>query len=307
MQRIVILHTKELERRMIQCQYEIHISKNDTYSMTRPHFHEDVEIALCVEGEGIFFLGSDIFPLSRGQLFLIDSTVLHRSVANEEYRCIVFHISRAILRELSSPQSNFIARSGKSGLIASLKSEETAELERLFYRLMEDFGEEFGADIRRTALVLSFLASCFSYSDRAENQRALENHSLVRVMPVLDYIQEHLSENLTTQSIADNFYMNKYHLCHLFKEGTGFSMMDYVINCRILKARSLLREGMPVQEAGEQAGFRSNEHFIRTFKKLTGLPPKKYAMKYKESDLKMKQEIVVVEARDGRRIESLKV
>ena len=29
---------------MIQCQYEVHISKNDTYSMDRPHFHEDIEI-----------------------------------------------------------------------------------------------------------------------------------------------------------------------------------------------------------------------------------------------------------------------
>lgn len=292
---------------MIQCQYEIHISKNDTYSMTRPHFHEDIEIALCIAGEGIFFLEAEIFPLFRGQLFLIDSTVLHRSVANEEYRCIAFHIAPDVLRELSSPQTNFTARSQASGLLASLNAEETAALEQLFYKLMEDFGDEFGADIRQTAAVLSFLVSSFSYSDKTEKAKVPDNPSLARVVPVLNYIQEHLSENLTTQSIADKFYMNKYHLCHLFKEATGFSMMDYVINCRILKARSLLREGMRVQEAGEQVGFHSNEHFIRTFKKLTGLPPKKYAMKYKESDQKMKQEIVVVEGRDGRKIETLKV
>ena len=85
---------------------------------------------------------------------------------------------------------------------------------------------------------------------------------------------------MTTQSIADAFYMSKYHLCHIFKEGTGFSLMDYVINCRILKARSLLRNGMRVQEVGENVGFRNNEHFIRTFKKLTGTPPKRYAMMY---------------------------
>ena len=77
---------------MLQCQYEAHISKNDTYSTDKPHFHEDIEIVLCIAGEGVFFVGSEVFPLFRGQLFLIDSSVLHRSVANEEYRCIAFHI-----------------------------------------------------------------------------------------------------------------------------------------------------------------------------------------------------------------------
>lgn len=60
---------------MIKCHYEIHISKNDTYSMDRPHFHEDIEIVLCIAGEGVFFLEPEVFPLYRGQLFLIDSSI----------------------------------------------------------------------------------------------------------------------------------------------------------------------------------------------------------------------------------------
>ena len=82
--------------------------------------------------------------------------------------------------------------------------------------------------------------------------------------------------------------------------------MDYVINCRILKARSLLRNGMRVQEVGENVGFRNNEHFIRTFKKLTGTPPKRYAMMYKDSDQNAQRELVVVEGKDGKIIEGIK-
>lgn len=62
-----------------------------------------------------------------------------------------------------------------------------------------------------------------------------------------------------------------------------------------------------MQEAGERAGFRSNEHFIRTFKKLTGTTPKCYSMMYREIDQKMKQEVVAVESADGRLVQSLKV
>lgn len=291
---------------MIDCRYEIHISKNDTYSMARPHFHEEIEIAFCIAGEGVFFLEPEIFPLFRGQLFLIDSSILHRSVANEEYRCIAFHISSEMLKSFSSVQSDFLSRTQRSGLVATLQGDEVEALERQFLLLMDDFGSGFGDDIRRTIAVLSFLLSCFSYFEKAEDVKSRTNSELAKVAPILSYIQEHLSDPLTTQSIADAFFMSKYHLCHIFKEGTGFSVIDYVINCRILKARMLLREGMRVQEAGERVGFRSNEHFIRTFKRLTGVPPKRYAMRYRESDQKMNPEIVVVEGRDGRQVESLK-
>ena len=186
------------------------------------------------------------------------------------------------------------------------QGDEVEALERQFLSLMDDFGSGFGDDIRRTIAVLSFLLSCFSYFEKAEDVKSRTNSELAKVAPILSYIQEHLSDPLTTQSIADAFFMSKYHLCHIFKEGTGFRVIDYVINCRILKARMLLREGMRVQEAGERVGFRSNEHFIRTFKRLTGVPPKRYAMRYRESDQKMNPEIVVVEGRDGRQVESLK-
>ena len=54
---------------MIDCRYEIHISKNDTYSMARPHFHEEIEIAFCIAGEGVFFLEPEIFRCSGGSCF----------------------------------------------------------------------------------------------------------------------------------------------------------------------------------------------------------------------------------------------
>lgn len=291
---------------MIQSQYEIHISKNDTYSMDRPHFHEDIEIVFCTSGEGVFFLEPEVFPLFRGQLFLIDSSILHRSVANEEYRCMVFHISSKMLHEFSSLQSNFLQRSHRSGLVATLKEGDTQYLESLFWKLSEDVGSEFGGDIKQTITLLTFLLTCFSHFSEAEEAEVKTNPGLAKLAPILTYIQEHLAENMTTQSIADAFFMSKYHLCHIFKEGTGFSLMDYVINCRILKARALLREGIRVQEVGESVGFRNNEHFIRTFKKLTGTSPKRYAVMYKESDRNMKRELVVIEGKDGKIIEGIK-
>ncbi len=291
---------------MLQCQYEAHISKNDTFSMDKPHFHEDIEIVLCVAGEGVFFLGSEVFPLYRGQLFLIDSSVLHRSVANEEYRCMAFHIAPDMLQEFSTRQTNFASRHSNCGHVATLDEEQTCQLEAQFQSLFSPAGGQFGEDMRRMLEVLEFLLTCYTHFAHVGPTEGHANPSLDKVSPILDYIQEHLEEPLTVENIAEVFFMSKYYLCHIFKEGTGFSLMDYVINCRVLKARSLLRQGMRVQEAGERAGFRSNEHFIRTFKKLTGTTPKRYGMMYREIDQNMKQELVTVEGTDGRLIQSIK-
>ena len=76
------------------------------------------------------------------------------------------------------------------------------------------------------------------------------------------------------------FFISKHYLCRIFKSATGFSVMEYIIYSRILRARQLLQEGVSVQQAGELSGFSDNSHFIRTFGHLTGTSPGRYAKEY---------------------------
>ena len=45
------------------------------------------------------------------------------------------------------------------------------------------------------------------------------------------------------------FYISKHYLCRIFKAATGFSVMEYIIYSRVLRARQLLQEGVSVQQA----------------------------------------------------------
>ena len=100
----------------------------------------------------------------------------------------------------------------------------------------------------------------------------------------LDYIRDNLDQPLTLDQIAGQFYISKHYLCRIFKAATGFSVMEYIIYSRVLKARKLLQDGCSVQEAGELSGFSDNSHFIRTFGHLTGTSPGRYAKEYQSSD-----------------------
>jgi len=268
--------------------------------MDWPHFHDEIEIMLCVSGEGVFFVESDVWPLERGHLFLIGASILHRSVADEAYRVKVFHISPAMLRELSSAQTNFEARSSHSCLHAVLSEKETARLEKMFEDLSRDTEGTFGGDLRQTMQVLELMLFCFSRFEVQDSQDSKTFEEMEPLVPILTYIQNHLAEPISTQNIADRFFMDKYYLCHQFRKRTGFSLMEYVIKCRILRAQSLLRQGKRVQEAGEEVGFRSNEYFIRTFKKITGISPKQYAKLYMSTDQAHSRDLVVFEGKDGK-------
>ena len=292
---------------MLQCHYEIHVCKNDTFSVDKPHFHEDIELTLCVAGSGEFYLGPEVYPLQRGQLFLIDRSVLHRSSASEDYRCIAFHIFPETLAQFSTPHTDFLGVLPNCSHATVITEEQTCELESYYQRLSAYCSDDFGDDMRQTLVVMEFLLTCFSHLLHVTPNVGISNPALNKVSPILKYIQEHLDEPLTIGDIAKTFYMSKYYLCHIFKEGTGFSVMDYVINCRILRARALLRQGVRVAESGERAGFRSNEHFIRTFKKLTGMTPKHYSMMYRKADQNMKQDVVSVESINGSLVQSTRV
>ena len=120
--------------------------------------------------------------------------------------------------------------------------------------------------------------------DAATAGDAVRSKDFLRVSPILDYIRDHLSEPLTLDLIAGQFYLSKHYLCRIFKSATGFSVMEYIIYSRVLKARQLLKEGVSVQQAGELSGFSDNSHFIRTFGHLTGTSPGRYAREHQGSD-----------------------
>ena len=54
--------------------------------------------------------------------------------------------------------------------------------------------------------------------------------------------------------------------------------MQYLINCRLMKARELLLNGMAVEEVCGRVGYRNLSHFSRAFKSKVGVSPKQYQM-----------------------------
>jgi AraC family transcriptional regulator len=92
----------------------------------------------------------------------------------------------------------------------------------------------------------------------------------------VEYIQDQLDADLTVSGIAQAVGMSRYHFTRLFKESTGQSPYQYVVEARVRKAKELLTTGkFTISEAAFHVGFADQSHLTRHFKRVFGLPPKR--------------------------------
>ncbi len=270
---------------MTQIDFHLQLNHNDNWSMSRLHFHDYCEFLLPLTSPGNIFVNDQVYPLRRGTLYLIGENTLHRTIATGFHARYVLHISRKALSALSTPQTDFSRMAQSAFLRADMSNDQMISLIERFQALERNKNDgAFGSDVHQAIALLDLLLQVAPILDAATAGDAVRSKDFLRVSPILDYIRDHLSEPLTLDLIAGQFYLSKHYLCRIFKSATGFSVMEYIIYSRVLKARQLLKEGVSVQQAGELSGFSDNSHFIRTFGHLTGTSPGRYAREHQGSD-----------------------
>ncbi|MBN2984062.1 MULTISPECIES: response regulator transcription factor [Cohnella] len=91
------------------------------------------------------------------------------------------------------------------------------------------------------------------------------------------YIESHFAEDLSVRRIADEVYVSPSYLMHAFKDATSKTVNDYITECRIEKAKELLRSGRyKTYEVCERVGIRDPRYFSQLFKRHTNSTPRDY-------------------------------
>jgi len=91
------------------------------------------------------------------------------------------------------------------------------------------------------------------------------------------YIQAHLEHELSLTELAAVVQMSPAHFARIFKRATGRSPHQYVLLCRIERAKGLLTEtALPLSEISLQVGCRDQSYFTALFRRHVGTTPKAY-------------------------------
>ena len=108
-----------------------------------------------------------------------------------------------------------------------------------------------------------------------------EMGSLYRKHAKLDnvkcYIDKHYADKITLDKLSDIFYIDKFYMSKKFKDIYGVTIISYLEEKRITKAKSLLRfTDMTIEEISIAVGINSASYFSRVFKRAEGIGPGKY-------------------------------
>ena len=145
-----------------------------------------------------------------------------------------------------------------------------------------DVGEYFKVvsapmvDLEAWTLCIAQLRILFQRLFAALNRESdLRNRQLISRLHA--YIDEHLHEDLSLTRLGEVACYNSSYLSTVYKNLTGQSLIDYINQVRINRAKQLLAQSeMRVRQIALTCGFESQQYFHRLFKKKTGLTPNEY-------------------------------
>ncbi len=97
------------------------------------------------------------------------------------------------------------------------------------------------------------------------------------VNEIILYLMNHYQEQIQLSQITEKFNTNRTSLNEHFKEATGHTIMSYLTHLRIHLAMAMLKDtALQVSEIMFRVGYINTSHFIRTFKRITGMSPSQY-------------------------------
>jgi AraC family transcriptional regulator len=98
-----------------------------------------------------------------------------------------------------------------------------------------------------------------------------------QLLQVLDYIHDHLNQDIKLADLAALIGMSQFHFSHLFKQSMGMAPYQYLLQQRIERAKQLLKQtDRSIMDIAFICGFNSHSHLSRQFRQLTGTTPKAY-------------------------------
>ena len=118
------------------------------------------------------------------------------------------------------------------------------------------------------------------FTERVERLH-LGEHPGKLAAAVANYVQRHLSENISTEALAQSLFMGRSYLSTKFHRETGVKLNDFILQQKTEEGKRLLRyTDRSAAAIGDYLAFSSPAHFSRVFKKYVGLTPNEYREKH---------------------------
>ena len=248
------------------------------------HYHNKFEIAIFDKANLTFFYHYKKYNIKDGDILFINEYEIHKFIYEKtnKYSRYVINFKKnfleGLLDDLKIKQLLSIFTDGNS--LFNITDIDINKIKYLIDPLLHmrhqsNLSNTDLAQIKSTLVLIMITLSKLHHRSAKYKYEYNKKDELTK--GIIEYINNNYHDNITLDSISQNFNLDKYYICHFFKESTGFTITNYIQQKRIIQAQKMLKNPHEaIINVCYACGFSNLQHFYKVFKKITNTTPSKF-------------------------------
>jgi AraC-like DNA-binding protein len=266
---------------MLSSDYEVFHFLNTDLPFLYLHHHDFYEFYLNLSGDVTFLIEGKPYALKSGDIILINTRELHKAIINSmkvPYERIVLWINKSFLQGLSTPETDLtlcFESVEKNVIRADIEFQQNIRTQLNKLLSLENY-KGLGRDLLYKAYIVEFVIHLNSLVLNDKSDLDIDVKKSTLIDGIIEYINNHLDEDIGIDKLSKEFYLSKFHLSREFKKHTGTTIHRYAVQKKLIKAKELILKDYPINGVYKQSGFGDYSNFFRAFKNEYGVTPKQF-------------------------------
>ena len=264
---------------------------NDEYEDYPAHWHTALEVIMPTDNVYTVEIPDRTVVLREGDIAFICPGCVHTLYAPVNGRRIIFQPDVSSLRFMPDLEAFLTFMSPFTVITPEDYPDIHGQLHDLLMKIRDEYlrGDSF-YEVSVYAGFLEIVALIGKNCSHAKDSimpdgRGRKEEYIEKFVYICSYINDHCTEDLTLEAVAEKSGFSKFYFSRLFKQFTNVSFYKYVNQKRIAKAELLLTEPRnSITDVAVNCGFSSLSAFIRMFKIIKGCTPTEFRNMYTTTD-----------------------
>lgn len=254
---------------------------DDSLKSFNYHYHDFHKLLILLNGNVSYCIEGRTYDLAQNDIVFINAGEVHKPIIHSEqpYERIIIYISPDFLKSYQEKDTDlslcFKKAYSEQSHVLRLHSFSSSRLASVLRDLDTSlYDTDYASGLHHKLLFLEFMiqlnrATLHKKIEFIENSTTNE-----KIITILNYLNEHLTEDLTIDTISTKFFLSRYYLMHTFKEQTGYTIGSYISTKRLLMAKERIAAGESITAVCYECGFKNYSTFSRAYKKYFGEAPR---------------------------------